>query len=44
MEAKGLLTVVAGANVVRFVPPLIVEPKHIEDAVAIFESACAEMK
>jgi acetylornithine/N-succinyldiaminopimelate aminotransferase len=44
MEAKGLLTVVAGANVVRFVPPLIVEPKHIEDAVAIFESACAEVK
>jgi acetylornithine/N-succinyldiaminopimelate aminotransferase len=43
MEEKGLLTVVAGSNVVRFVPPLIVEPKHIDEAVSIFEAACAEL-
>ena len=41
MEEKGLLTVGAGSNVVRFVPPLVVEPQHIDDAVSIFDAVCA---
>jgi len=40
-EAAGLLTVVAGGNVVRFIPPLIVEESHINDAMATFESVIA---
>ena len=41
MEEKGLLTVGAGSNVVRFVQPLVVEPQHIDDAVSIFDAVCA---
>jgi acetylornithine/N-succinyldiaminopimelate aminotransferase len=43
LEAKGLLTVVAGNNVVRFVPPLIVDATHIGEAVKIFEGVCADL-
>lgn len=39
---KGLLTVPAGDNVVRFLPPLIVEESHIKEAVGIVEACCAE--
>jgi acetylornithine/N-succinyldiaminopimelate aminotransferase len=41
LEAEGLLTVVAGANVIRFIPPLIVEAQHIEAAVGILDNVCA---
>ena len=41
MEAEGLLTVVAGNNVVRFIPPLIVEAQHIEAAVGLLDKVCA---
>jgi acetylornithine/N-succinyldiaminopimelate aminotransferase len=37
----GLLTVPAGDNVVRFLPPLIVDETHIEEAVGAIE-ACAK--
>ena len=43
LEDKGMLTVVAGNNVIRFVPPLIVEPSHIEEACGIFEGVCADL-
>ena len=43
LEEKGLLTVVAGNNVIRFVPPLIVESAHIDDALRIFEGVCADL-
>jgi acetylornithine/N-succinyldiaminopimelate aminotransferase len=43
LEAKGLLTVVAGSNVVRFVPPLIIDEKHVSEAVGIFEGVCADL-
>jgi len=42
LEEKGLLTVVAGNNVVRFVPPLIVDATHVGEAVKIFEGVCAD--
>jgi len=43
LEDKGLLTVVAGNNVVRFVPPLIVDATHVGEAVKIFEGVCADL-
>ncbi|MDR3441258.1 aspartate aminotransferase family protein [Telmatospirillum sp.] len=41
--ANGLLTVGAGDNVIRFVPPLIVEPQHIAEAVALIDKSCKEL-
>jgi acetylornithine/N-succinyldiaminopimelate aminotransferase len=39
----GLLTVVAGDNVIRLVPPLIVEDAHVRDAVAIMDPVFAAL-
>ena len=39
----GLLTVAAGNNVVRLVPPLIIEDPHVDEALTIMEKACAEL-
>ncbi len=36
----GLLTVPAGENVMRLLPPLVIEKSHIEEAVAMMEEAC----
>ncbi len=41
LTANGLLTVAAGDNVVRLVPPLIVEPSHIAEAIDIFDRSLA---
>jgi acetylornithine/N-succinyldiaminopimelate aminotransferase len=38
-----LLAVLAGDNVVRLLPPLIVEDAHIEEAMAALDAACAEL-
>ena len=38
----GLLTVPAGDNVVRFLPPLIVDETHIQEAVGIIETCAKE--
>ena len=40
---KGLLLVGAGANVVRFVPPLIISEKEIDEAMEILDSALGEI-
>ena len=37
LRSAGLLTAVAGANVVRFVPPLIITAEHVAEAVEIIE-------
>ncbi len=34
---NGLLTAIAGGNVLRFVPPLIIQPADIEEAIAILD-------
>jgi acetylornithine aminotransferase len=36
---QGLLLVPAGPTVVRFVPPLVIQPRHLRRAVASFERA-----
>lgn len=40
---KGLLLVGAGHQVIRFVPPLIVEKKHIDEMIGILESVLKEL-
>ena len=40
---KGLLTVAAGDNVVRLLPPLIISEDEAMDAVARIEAVCAEL-
>ncbi|MDA0305837.1 MAG: aspartate aminotransferase family protein [Proteobacteria bacterium] len=39
----GLLTVGAGDNVVRMVPPLIIEDSHVDEALAIIDKAASEL-
>jgi acetylornithine/N-succinyldiaminopimelate aminotransferase len=41
--ANGLLAVPAGDNVMRLLPPLIVQEEHIEAAIAIIERSCKEI-
>lgn len=41
--ASGLILITAGANVIRFVPPLIVEKQHIDDMIAILEGCLSEV-
>lgn len=41
--AHGLLTVLAGDNVVRLLPPLIIGPQQVEEAAAILDRACREL-
>ena len=38
---NGLLTAAAGGNVVRFVPPLIIQPADIEEAITILDKTIA---
>jgi acetylornithine aminotransferase len=37
--AEGLLVVPAGPTVLRFVPPLVIQPRHVRDALRRLESA-----
>ena len=39
----GLLLIGAGSNVVRMVPPLIVEDEHVDEAMAILETVASEL-
>ena len=41
LRARGLLLGPAGHNVIRVLPPLIVEPAHIAEAVAIIRETCS---
>jgi acetylornithine/N-succinyldiaminopimelate aminotransferase len=43
LRDEKLLTVAAGDNVVRFLPPLVVGEAEIEDAVSRLERACARI-
>jgi acetylornithine/N-succinyldiaminopimelate aminotransferase len=39
---RGVLLSVAGANVIRFAPPLIVRPQHVDEAVAVLDDVLAK--
>ena len=40
MEAENVLVIPAADNVVRFIPPLIVQKNEIDEAVAAFDKVC----
>ncbi len=44
LEESGLLAVAAGDNVVRLVPPLIIEEQHIDEAVSVIDRVSAELE
>ena len=43
LMAGGLLTVGAGDNNVRFIPPLIIGPGHVAEAAGILRAVCAQL-
>ena len=44
LRESGLLSVPAGGNVVRILPPLIIEEAHVEEAATIIEKVAANWK
>jgi acetylornithine/N-succinyldiaminopimelate aminotransferase len=44
LRANGLLAVTAGENVIRILPPLIIDERHIEEACSIFDRACTDIE
>ncbi|HER26685.1 MAG TPA: aminotransferase class III-fold pyridoxal phosphate-dependent enzyme, partial [Rhodospirillales bacterium] len=40
----GLLTVAAAENVIRLLPPLIIDQSHIDQALGILSQACRELE
>ena len=40
---KGLMIITAGSNVLRFVPPLVIEEADIDEAVSVLDSCIAEL-
>jgi len=43
LRAGGLLTVPAGDNVVRVLPPLIITPDHVAEAIEIFDTTLSSL-
>ncbi len=43
LQAEGLLTVLAGDNVVRLLPPLIIGVNEVEEAIDILDRVCDEL-
>jgi acetylornithine/N-succinyldiaminopimelate aminotransferase len=43
LRRHNVLAVLAGDNVVRFLPPLIIEESHIDEACAALEASCKEL-
>jgi len=41
LMAEGLLTVAAGENVIRLLPPLIIDERHVEEAMGILDRVAA---
>jgi len=44
LREKGMLTVGAGDNVIRLVPPLTIDESHVDEALAILDESCRELK
>jgi acetylornithine/N-succinyldiaminopimelate aminotransferase len=43
LRKRRVLVVMAADNVVRFLPPLIIEASHVDEAMAALEDACREL-
>ncbi len=42
LQKAGLLSAVAGANVLRFVPPLIIDKSHVDEAIGCLRRVVQE--
>ncbi len=40
---KGLVLITAGENIIRFVPPLVIEKKHVDEMIAILDQCLSEV-
>ena len=40
---EGMLIVAAGANVVRFVPPLVITKENVDEAITILKKAIVKL-
>ena len=40
---KGLILIAAGTHVIRFVPPLIIQKRHVDEMIAIFDQCLSEI-
>jgi len=43
LMTNGMLTIPAGDNIVRLLPPLVIEDSHVDEALAILSKACQEI-
>jgi acetylornithine/N-succinyldiaminopimelate aminotransferase len=43
LRERGMLAVGAGENVIRLLPPLIINEEHVREAIAILSDACASL-
>ena len=44
LREHGMLVVSGSDNVVRLLPPLIIDKSHVDAAIAILDAACAEFE
>jgi acetylornithine/N-succinyldiaminopimelate aminotransferase len=42
-RAHGMLTVGAADNVVRLLPPLIIDEGHVDEAIRVLDAACRDL-
>jgi acetylornithine/N-succinyldiaminopimelate aminotransferase len=40
---KGLVIISAGANIIRFVPPLVIEKEHVDEMITVLSSVIEEL-
>ena len=40
---KGLVIISAGANTLRFIPPLVIEREHVDEMIAVLSSVIEEV-
>jgi acetylornithine/N-succinyldiaminopimelate aminotransferase len=40
---KGLIIITAGANIIRFVPPLVIQKEHVDEMIRIFDQCLSEI-
>ena len=39
VQSHGLLVATAGEDVLRLLPPLIIEPRHVDESIAVLRQA-----
>ena len=41
---RGLVLITAGSDVLRFIPPLVIEREHIDEMIAVLDTVLTEME